>query len=320
MKRRQRLCKTAAARYPDCMSSSRRAFLRTSAGALAAATLPGGLTAHGVAAEQDPSDDLPALHAASKTTFALNLEMWLGGQAFEDRIRQAAALGYKYFEFWPWRNKNLQAIQTAMAETGMKPTQFTAWGFVPGMNDPQNHSAFVKEVQASCEFAKQIDCPMMTIVGGNDQPGMAQRQMHDHIITGLKLAAPIAEEYGVMMILESMNIRRDHKGHCLYGSPDAIRICQEVNSPMVKINWDLYHMQISEGDLCGHLREGMEQIGYLQVADHPGRQEPGTGEVNFARVLREAWELGYRKPVGAECSPSENPQASTRRLLHACTW
>jgi len=310
------------------MSASRRTFLRTSVGAIAAATLPNGLSANalvpGEGADaprlQDPSADLAKLHAASKTTFALNIEMWLGGQPHEDRIRAAAALGYKYFEFWPWRGKNIEAIQKAIDETGMKPTQFTAWGFNPGMNDPVNHKRFVEEVTASCKTANQIGAPMMTIVGGNDQPGMTQAQMHDNIITGLKLVAPIAEEHEVMLILEPMNIRRDHKGHCLYGSPDAVRICKEVNSPMVKINWDLYHMQISEGDLCGHLNEGWDQIGYLQLADHPGRREPGTGEINYARVLREAWDLGYRKPVGLECSPSEEPSASTARLLKACTW
>ena len=63
-----------------------------------------------------------------------------------------------------------------------------------------------------------------------------------------------------MLILEPMNIRVDHKGHCLYGSPAAVRICRAVNSPMVKINWDLYHMHISEGDLCGRLKEGFEDF------------------------------------------------------------
>ena len=105
-----------------------------------------------------------------------------------------------------------------------------------------------------------------------------------------------------MLILEPMNIRVDHKGHCLYGSPAAVRICREVNSPMVKINWDLYHMHISEGDLCGHLKEGFDQVGYLQLADHPGRHEPGTGEIYYPRVLREAYDLGYRDYVGLECN------------------
>src|SRR5690606_7299554 len=148
--------------------------------------------------------------------------------------------------------------------------QFTAWGFRPGLNDPTNHSDFVKAIKDGCKVAHQLDCKMMTVVGGDDIPGVSQEEMHAQIIQGLKLAAPIAEDNDVMLILEPMNVRVDHKGHCLYGSAPAIRICNEVGSSHVKINWDLYHMHITEGDLCGHLREGFAagQIGYLQLADH----------------------------------------------------
>jgi len=158
------------------------------------------------------------------------------------------------------------------------------------------------------------------VVGGNDQKGMSQKEMHENIISGLKRVAPIAEAHNVMLILEPMNIRVDHKGHCLYGSPDAVRICREVNSPKVKINWDLYHMQISEGDLCGRLKDGFDQVGYLQLADHPGRREPGTGEIHYNRVLKQAWDLGYRGPVGVECYPSEAPEKSAARLAAADVW
>ena len=133
-------------------------------------------------------------------------------------------------------------------------------------------------------------------------------------------AAPIAEEHDVMLILEPMNIRVDHKGHCLYGSPDAVRICREVNSTHVKINWDLYHMQISEGDLCGRLAEGFDQVGYLQLADHPGRHEPGTGEVHYNRVLRQALDLGYNGYVGLECVPLEGEVKAAQRVAAADVW
>jgi hydroxypyruvate isomerase len=161
---------------------------------------------------------------------------------------------------------------------------------------------------------------MMTVIAGNDQKGMTKKEMHANVITALKMAAPICEDEGVMMILEPMNIRKDHKGHCLYGSPDPVRICREVDSPMCKINWDLYHMQITEGDLCRRLREGYDQVGYLQLADNPGRNEPGTGEINYSRVLQEAWKLGYRGLVGAECSPRNGELIAARRLVATDKW
>ena len=160
----------------------------------------------------------------------------------------------------------------------------------------------------------------MTVVAGNNQEGMSQEQMLGQVTKALKLAAPTLESAKVMAILEPMNGRVDHPGHCLYGSPDALKICREVDSPFVKINWDLYHMQITEGDLCGRMRDGLDQIGYLQLADHPGRFEPGTGEVHYNRVLKEAYDLGYRDYVGLECRPKEGELQAAQRVNSADQW
>ena len=254
------------------------------------------------------------------TRFAVNIEMWFTKLPFIERIEAAAALGFPAVEFWPLEGKDIEAISDKTAELKIEVAQFTAWGFKPGLNDPRNHPRFVKAIEASCKAAKKLRCGLMTVVGGDDQPGMSQKQMHENIIAGLKLAAPIAEKHGIIMILEPMNIRVDHKGHCLYGSPPAIHICQEVASPSVKINWDLYHMQITEGDLCGRLREGWKHVGYLQLADHPGRNEPGTGEIHYNRVLKAAHDLGYRGFVGLECRPRENELAAARRVAAADVW
>ena len=143
---------------------------------------------------------------------------------------------------------------------------------------------------------------------------MTQEEMHDHIITAFKLVKPIVEQEEVMLILEPMNIRVDHPGHCLYGSVEAVRICREVDSPMVKINWDLYHMQISEGDLCGRLQDGFDQVGYIQLADHPGRCEPGTGEIQYGRVFSELKQLGYTGPIGLECRARDGEAKAIERL------
>ena len=116
--------------------------------------------------------------------------------------------------------------------------------------------------------------------------------------------------------------RVDHPGHCLYGSVDAVKICRAVDSPMVKINWDLYHMHITEGDLCGHLREGFaaDAIAYIQLADHPGRNEPGTGEIHYPRVLKELKALKYSGYVGLECVPKGAETAAAQAVYAADNW
>ncbi|MES2793605.1 MAG: TIM barrel protein [Planctomycetota bacterium] len=265
-------------------------------------TLAAGTAAGALLAAESPTD-LSQIGKTPHTKFAVNVEMWWTKLPFLDRIKMAAKYGFPAVEIWPWQGRDIDAIAALTKELGIAIAQFTAWGFTPGLNDPKNHPEFVKAVEAGCAIAKRWDCKLMTVVGGNDQPGMTQVQMHDNIIQGLKLAAPIAEAHDVTLILEPMNIRVDHKGHCLYGSAPSIRICQAVGSSHVKINWDLYHMHITEGDLCGHLKEGIDTktIGYLQLADHPGRAEPGTGEIHYNRVLKEAYDLGYRGFVGLEC-------------------
>lgn len=291
----------------------RRAFLGATAALAAGATSPS------FAADTKPA--APALPGKTpKTRFAVNIEMWWSKVPFMERFDRAAELGFPAVEFWPWRDRDIDAIAKRTNQLGLEIAQFTAWPFEPGMNDPKNHDRVVAEIEASCETAKKLNCRKMTVVGGNDQPGMTQAQMHANIITALKRVAPIAEKHQVMLILEPMNIRVDHKGHCLYGSPDPVRICREVGSPFVKINWDLYHMQISEGDLCGRLRDGFDQVGYLQLADHPGRHEPGTGEIHYNRVLKQAHELGYHDYVGLECVPIGDERAAAEAVARADVW
>jgi hydroxypyruvate isomerase len=253
--------------------------------------------------------------------YAVNIEMW----SFDtkdpvERMRQAAKLGFSGVEIWPWRGKDVDALARASKELGVEIVQFTAWGFTPGLNDPKNHDAFVKEIEASCETAKKLGTKLLLVVAGNDQPGMTKEQMHSNVIDGLKRAVPIAERNDVTLMLEPMNVRVDHKGHCLYGSPDALRIVKAVDSPRVKICWDLYHMQISEGDLCGRMKDGIGQIAYFQLADTPGRNDPGTGEVHYARVMQQAWELGYRGWVGLEFTPRDGALEAARRVAEIDRW
>lgn len=308
------------------MSLHRRSFLAASAAVATGASLAFADTQTGEetkAAESDKPDrdiDPKQPGKSCKTKFAVNVEMWFRRLPFLDRVRAAAALGFPAIEFWPYNNKDQDALAMLTKELGITISQFTAWGFTPGMNEAKNHDLVEKTIREACEVAKKLGVKKMCVVGGNDVRGMTQDEMHAQIIVALKRVKPIVEDAQVMLILEPMNIRVDHKGHCLYGSPQAVKICREVDSQMVKINWDLYHMHISEGDLCGHLREGWDQVGYLQLADHPGRNEPGTGEIHYNRVLKEVWALGYRGHVGLECNPKEGERKAAMRVALADVW
>ncbi|MEX2175736.1 MAG: TIM barrel protein [Pirellulaceae bacterium] len=297
------------------MSFTRRTFL---AGSAAAASAP--LVATHLHAAEEPTIEPGSLGKTKNTRFAVNIEMWWSKLPFLDRLRKAAEFGYPAVEFWPHDGKDLAAIARLSQELKIEIAQFTAWGFQPGMNDPNQEDAFVAAIEKGCAVAHQLKCRKMTVVAGDNQPGMTKDQMHAQCIQALKRAAPIAERERVMLILEPMNGRVDHPGHCLYGSEDAVKICKAVGSSALAINWDLYHMQISEGDLCGRMKDGIEWIGYLQLADHPGRNEPGTGEINYSRVLRQAKELGYTDYVGLELRPKTTELAAAIAVNKADQW
>jgi hydroxypyruvate isomerase len=254
------------------------------------------------------------------TRFACNIEMWFGHLPYVERVDAAADLGFPAIEMWGLGGKDIEAVAARARARNVEIAQFTAWGFSPGLNEAKNHDAFEQSIDRAIEAAAVLGARKATVVGGNDVAGMTPAQMHETIRVGLSRVAARAEAADLMLILEPMNIRVDHKGHCLYGSPDAVAICRAVGSTHVKINWDLYHMQISEGDLTGRLRDGFDQVGYLQLADHPGRHEPGTGEIFYPRVLRAAYELGYRDLVGLECSPRDDELSAARRVHAADIW
>ncbi len=251
------------------------------------------------------------------TRFAVNVEMWFRGKSFLEKIHAADELGYPAIEFWPYEGKPIDKAAKLLKEKNIAVSQFTAWGFGTELNNPKSdHERFVKTIQESCDVADRSDCHLLTVVIGNDIQGVSKDAMHAAAIAGLKRAAPICEKRGKTIIIEPMN-PRNHPAHCLYGSRDAINICKAVGSEAVKINWDLYHMQIVEGDLTMTMREGWDYIGYLQLADNPGRNEPGTGEVNYTRVFEEIKKLKYDGYVGLECNPKEGDLIAARRIYAA---
>jgi hydroxypyruvate isomerase len=299
------------------MDTNRRQFLAAS-GALAA----GASFAVAGQPHAEPPADTTQLGRTPHTRFAPNIEMWWRGSKLspEQRIEAAARLGYSAVEMWPYEGKNIDALVQACQKHSVAITQFTAWGFTPGLNDPKNHDRFVTKLEEACKVAQRLGTRMMCVVAGNDIAGMTQRQMHDNVITALRRGAPIAEKHNVTLILEQMNIRVDHKGHCLYGSEPTLRILKAVGSRHVKMLLDLYHAQITEGDLCGHIRENFDHAAYYQIADHPGRNDPGTGEVHYARVLKQLHDLGYRGHIGLEFNPRNGETEAARNVWRADQW
>ena len=296
---------------------SRRAFL---AGSVAMAGVAGLTEKTAQAAEESlPQVDQPG--RTPHTPFSVNIEMWFDGP-FEQRIVKAAQLGFPAIEFWAYEKHDIDLMARLLNEHKMTVSQFTAWGFGTELNNPYaTADNFMAAIEKSCQVAEKLPgCNMFCVVAGNDIEKLTRKEMHNAVIAKLRKAVPILEKYRKTIILEPMN-PYNHPGHCLYGSSDSIAICQAVGSPWVKLNWDLFHMQRTEGNLIDNMRRGKDYIGYLQLADSPDRNEPGTGELNYTRIFQAIHEIGYQLPIGLECSPQDgNADRAARRIYAADTW
>ena len=240
-------------------------------------------------------------------------------------IDAVAAAGIPAIEFWGWRDKPIDAIGERARRHRL---QIAAMSLDPVVRilDGGADGEFLKSVEESIAVAKRIGCRRLVVhvqpvpmgPGSSRLPDPARARVLEaqrrNIAAVLKKAAPLAEAAGVVLMLEPLNILVDHNGYCLSCCGDGADVLREVASPSVKLLFDVYHMQISEGNLIANLTTNVDLLAHLHVADVPGRHEPGTGEINFPNVLAAVHAAGYDGCVGMEMVPTGDPVAAIRAV------
>jgi hydroxypyruvate isomerase len=243
--------------------------------------------------------------------------MFWGDIDFPARIPRVAALGFKVFEFWGWWNKDLAAIEKAAKDAGLEvavccvKTAFT--GDTSSMLLPAGRAPFVEAVKDCIRIAPRITCRRFIVTTGNELAGVPRAAQHAACVEALKAAAPVVEDAGVTLVIEPLNILVDHGGYYLATSAEGFRIVDEVGSPAVTLLFDIYHQQITEGNLTLNICNHIGQIGHFHVANHPGRHEPALGEINYAYLFSRIAASGYSHYVGLEFAPSD--PARTDQIL-----
>jgi hydroxypyruvate isomerase len=305
---------------------NRREFL-TAAGACAgAATAVIPLSSQGFAAP--PADPGPSSDG-TWLTYAVNVEMTWTRLPFLERLRRVKEAGFSHYEFWPWRNKDTDAILRLNRELHLTTAQFSASpvkGFGHGITnpDPARREEFEAEIRSAVAVAKKLGVKKLCVVAGEETKGYSRDEQTQAVIAALKAGATIVEPEGITIILEPLNILVDHPRQLIVHSSQAADVLKAVGSPNVKMLFDIYHQQISEGNLTGNIRKHRNLIGYFQLADHPGRHEPTTGEISYPFVLRTIHDVGYRDPIGMEMSPKTDPMTAFKAIrrvdAEARTW
>jgi hydroxypyruvate isomerase len=172
-------------------------------------------------------------------------------------------------------------------------------------DDETVRDGVLQVMRQTVEVAQRVNAKWMTVVPGDLHDRLPLDYQMANSIELLKRCCDIVEPHGLVMVIEPLNPLTDHPGEFLSKSPQAYLICRAVNRPSCKILFDIYHQQITEGNLIANIDHCWDEIGYFQVGDNPGRAEPGTGEINYANVFRHIHEKGYQGIVGLEHSNSK---------------
>jgi len=252
------------------------------------------------------------------------LEMIYEDDPFVDRIDRVADHNFDTVEFWTWPDKDLDAVAARLKEHDVSLAGMAAntesrrpENLERALTDPTTQDAVVNDIEESIEVADRFDCPNLIVLVGPELE-YTHAEMYESIVTCLQKVAPMAEAAGVTLIVEPLNTTVDHEGYFLEKSSVGFDIVQKVDSPAVKINFDIYHQQISEGNIISTVTENLDAIGHIHIADVPGRHEPGTGELHYPNILTALDDAGYDHYVGFEYTAAgddDEAMTAVRELL-----
>ena len=240
---------------------------------------------------------------------AANLSLLFPQIPFPERFAAAAKAGFKYVEYqFPYPFGSAREIADRARGAGVEvvlhnlPAGDAAKGDRGLTCLPGRVSEFREGVDKAIEYAKAVGCPRLNTLAGVAPADTAKEKLRETLIENLRYAADKLKAAGLTLLTEPCN-RRTIPGFFLSGSKDGIEIIDAVRAPNLLLQYDIFHMQIVEGDLAKTIERLLPRIGHMQLADVPDRHEPGTGEINFDFLLPEIDRLGYQGWMGCEYIP-----------------
>ncbi|OUS97896.1 TIM barrel protein [Rhodococcus sp. NCIMB 12038] len=245
-------------------------------------------------------------------SLAASAEMLYLDLPFADRVQRIAERGLQV-EIWDWSTKDVDALAASGAEFS------SMTGYLEGnLTEPDSIEALLTTARQSLDVAKRLDCPRLNLHGtGLDNRGLPVRPVETITPTmwltaadTLRKVAELGEQAGRVFTLENLNLAVDHPGTPFATAADTLALVRAVDSPHLRMNLDLYHAQIGEGNLIELVRKALPYIGEIQVADVPGRCEPGTGEIHYPAIAAALRDLGYTGVVGLEGWAKNDPDAA----------
>jgi hydroxypyruvate isomerase len=240
---------------------------------------------------------------------AANLSMLFTELDFPARFQAAARAGFKGVEYLFPYAYDKHALAQRLKDNGLVQVlhNLPAGDWEAGERGiachPDRIAEFRQSVAKAAEYAQALDCPRVNCLAGKTPAGADLQAVHDTFVANLSYAADELKKAGILLVMEPINTL-DIPGFYLSHTQQAVELIAEVGSDNLKIQYDIYHMQRMEGELANTISRHLGAIGHMQLADNPGRHEPGTGEINFNWLLRHIDAIGYDGWIGCEYKPT----------------
>jgi hydroxypyruvate isomerase len=240
--------------------------------------------------------------------FAANLSMLFTELPFLDRFEAAKAAGFTAVEYLFPYDHDKQHLAALLRKHGLRQVlhNLPAGDWAAGERgiacQPARVAEFRQGVQRAIDYATALDCPRLNCLAGKLPAGVSREEAHATLIGNLRHAAGELRARGITLLVEPVN-DFDIPGFFLTRTQQALDLIDAVGSDNLKLQYDIYHAQRMEGELGATLRRHLHRIGHIQVADNPGRGEPGTGEINYGWLFQHLDALGWRGPIGCEYKP-----------------
>jgi hydroxypyruvate isomerase len=236
-----------------------------------------------------------------------------------ERIRRIADCGYAAIEFWFWDHefdgrtltdtpKDVDAVARVCRERSIAVNDIvvnSADGAIGGhLVRAEDRSRYLDRLSHTIEVARKLGCTKLITCAGNEQPGVSRARQSEALVATLVEAEKLARTAGMVLLLEPLNARVDHPGCFLTGTDDGFAAVRAVNSPHVRLLFDVYHMQIMQGNILDTVLPNLDLIGHFHSAGVPGRHELYTGELDYRNIVRAIGAAGYRGRFGLEYFPT----------------
>jgi hydroxypyruvate isomerase len=258
-----------------------------------------------------------------KAKIMSSVMLWTLNGTFDDKLETSAKAGMQSVElvteYIHWSDEEVKKYKKMAQSFGLGMDTLLAqndWTKRPvTMVNPAHREAFLADVKSGIEWSKKLEVPQIILMSGNDQPGITHEEQYASLLESAKRATDLAAAADAKLIIEPLNSKVNHKGYFLNNCTEGLKLVKEVDNPHFRLLFDIYHEQVQVGNVIRTLTEAEPYVAVYHIADNPGRNDPGTGEMNYDNIYKAIQKTGYSGYITMEYLPVGDQVASLTKSV-----